>query len=208
MEAVGAYRIQDRQIPESERLEVELGCGLGSFAVGKAQQNPHTLIIAFERNGDALVRALEQAKRLELANVLFVWDDVSKLREYFLPGQIDRFYINFCEPWPARRHWRRRLTAPAFLNIYKTLLKPGGQLFFKTDDAPLYTYSLKTLTEAGWNIVSHTADLHGKGPRPDSDIWTEYERKFHDKGVPICRIEAAIGSEGLSSEGNRHEGAN
>jgi tRNA (guanine-N7-)-methyltransferase len=174
------------------RAEVELGCGFGGFIEGKARLAPETSFVALERNADALVRAMERVQVAELPNVRFLHADAKDLRAHFAAGSVDRLYINFCEPWPARRHWARRLTHPGFLAVYREVLKPGGELFLKTDNRPLWAYSVKTLTEAGWTVNRATDDLHGGAERPPDDVWTEYERKFHGRGNPICRLEARV----------------
>ena len=176
--------------PESLRVVAELGCGLGGFITEKAKRQPDTLHVALERNPNALVRAMELAAGWELPNLRFVLDDVQNLERYFAPGALSGLYINFCNPWPAQRHCRRRLTHPGFLSVYGKLLRPGGLLQFKTDDGALFAYSRTVLLRAGWTLDKVTEDLHGAGPRPEDDVMTEYEQRFREKGMPIFRLEA------------------
>ena len=106
----------------------------------------------------------------------------------FAPGELDRIYLNFCDPWPATRHARRRLTHRDFLERYARALKPGGRIHFKTDNTDLFEFSINELEMTGWKLYDVTRDLHHDGP---VGIMTGYEEKFHAQGVPICRLEAA-----------------
>ena len=103
--------------PGAEKLYVELGCGKGRFTVETAAALPGTLYLAIERVPDAMILAMERARERELTNVRFMDMDAVKLPECFAPGEIDRLYINFCDPWPKSRDAKLRLTAPGFLRL-------------------------------------------------------------------------------------------
>lgn len=169
--------------PDCE-LRVELGCGKGRFTCETAAAEPEVLFIAIERVPDAMVIAMERAKAMELKNVFFIDGDVVKLREYFAPGEVERIYINFCDPWPTNRHARRRLTHPDFLNLYREVLRDDGQIHFKTDNHDLYEWSLFQFPKAGYELTEVTRDLHEHGI---CGIMTDYEEKFHNLGTPINR---------------------
>ncbi len=113
--------------------------------------------------------------------------DAARLGEVFAPGEVSRIYINFCDPWPGSRHAKRRLTAPSFLKLYAEALAPGGEIRFKTDNLPLFDWSLETFEAEGWEVSEVTRDLHADGPR---GIMTDYEAKFYAEGKPICRCVA------------------
>lgn len=129
--------------PQCSRLWVEVGCGKGGFTVKTAQANPDLLIIALERVPEAMVVAMEKAKELGLRNVFFVDIDVARIEECFIPGELDGMFINFCDPWPRKKNAKRRLTHRNFLEKYSHVLKDGGQVHFKTDNAPLFQFSLE-----------------------------------------------------------------
>lgn len=168
-------------------LHVELGCGKGRFTAETAAQNPDVLFVALERVNDAMVIAMERADRLGLDNVFFLSADASHLAEYFAPGEVDRIYINFCDPWPTKRHAKRRLTAPGFLRLYRDALAPQGSIHFKTDNRPLFDWSVEQFTACGWHLAQLTHDLHRHGP---TGVMTDYEAKFHQLGTPINRCVA------------------
>ena len=174
-------------MPQARELRVEVGCGKGGFTVKTAQAEPDVLLIAIERVREAMVLAMEKAKRLGLKNVFFVSMDVANLAQCFVPGEIDLLYINFCDPWPRSKHAKRRLTFHTFLAQYAMALKPGGRIAFKTDNADLFEWSVEQFRENGWELTGVTRDLHERGIQ---GIMTDYEEKFHTQGVPICRLEA------------------
>ena len=171
-------------MPEATELHLELGCGKGRFTVETAAQNPDVLHIAVERVPDAMVIAMERANELGLTNVFFVDDDARRLDELFAPGEVDRIYINFCDPWPGHRHSKRRLTAVGFLELYRKVLKDGGQIHFKTDNRDLYEWSLFQFPKAAFDLSEVTRNLHENGI---CGVMTDYEEKFHNMGTPINR---------------------
>lgn len=182
----GAWR---ELMPGCRELRLELGCGKGRFTVETAAQNRDVLFIAVERVPDAMVIAMERAAALGLTNTFFVDADAAKLTDYFAPGEVDLIYVNFCDPWPGNRHAKRRLTYVNFLKSYRQVLGEGGQIHFKTDNAPLFTWSLTQFPEAGFTLSEVSQDLHGQGIQ---GVMTDYEEKFHGLGIPINRCVATM----------------
>ena len=110
--------------------------------------------------------------------------------DIFMPGEVSRIYLNFSDPWPKDRHAKRRLTAPGFLEVYDKILKPDGEVEFKTDNRPLFEFSLESIRESGWMIQYYTFDLHNS-KYAKGNVMTEYETKFAGKGHPICKLAAS-----------------
>ena len=177
-------------MPQAESLWLELGCGKGRFTAEMAEQNPQTLYLAVERVPDAMVIAMERVCARELGNAFFVDGDAARLPLFFAPGEVDRIFINFCDPWPGNRHAKRRLTHPDFLLRYRQVLAPGGEIHFKTDNRELFEWSLFQFPRAGFTLSQVTRDLHAGGVR---GVMTDYEEKFHSLGTPINRCVAAVG---------------
>ncbi len=175
--------------PQCRELHLELGCGKGGFTCAAAAAAPEVLLAAVERVPDAMVVAMERAFAAELQNVRFLDADAARLPELFAPGEVARIYINFCDPWPKKKQFKRRLTAPGFLELYKQVLAPGGEIWFKTDNLPLFDWSVETLEGAGFTLSQVTRDLHENGP---VGIMTDYEKKFYGEGKPICRLVARL----------------
>jgi len=176
---------------EQTALHLEIGCGKGQFTADTAAANPQVLLVAIERVANAMVIAMERTVAQNLKNVLFLDFFLSmgaaNLTELFAPREVQRIYINFCDPWPGPRHAKRRLVAPAFLNSYKKVLAPGGEIHFKTDNAPLFVYALEQFAATGYQLSEVTKDLHKDGI---AGVMTDYEQKFHIAGTAICRCVA------------------
>ena len=173
--------------PGYKELHLELGCGKGRFTAGMAKENPEVLFVAVERVPDAMVVAMERCKAEGLTNVRFIDFDAANLLDIFEENEIDRIYINFPDPWKKSRQAKRRLTAPGFLRLYEVVLKPGHELWFKSDNRPLWLWSVESFSQNGWGLYEVTTDLHANG---ETGVMTDYEMKFHAEGVPINRFVA------------------
>lgn len=172
--------------PGCKALWVEVGCGKGKFTAETAQANPEVLLIAVERCREAMVVAMEKAQALGLTNVFYIDMDVANMEEIFAPGEIDRLFINFPDPWPRKKNAKRRLTHRGFLDKYCRVVRQGGELHFKTDNAPLFEFSVEEFAACGLEVKNLTRDLHKDGI---VGIMTGYEEKFHALGTPINRCE-------------------
>lgn len=171
-------------------LRLELGCGKGRFTCETAAAEPEVLFVAVERVPDAMVMAMERARDLGLRNVFFVDADAAGLPDFFAPGEVDRLYINFCDPWPTKRHAKRRLTHRNFLLKYRQVLPDRGEIHFKTDNAGLFAFSVEEFPAGGFQPTQVTDDLHRDGIQ---GVMTDYEAKFHAMGTPIHRCVAVKG---------------
>ncbi len=169
----------------SAPLHVELGTGKGDFISQLAARHPEINYIGIEMQQDVLYQAAKKVREQELKNVRLLVFDINHIENIFAPGEVARFYVNFCDPWPKKRHAKRRLTHRGFLEKYRRLLAPGGELHFKTDNRPLFDFSLEEFQAMGLPVTEVSYDLHAED-MPDN-IETEYERKFSAKGEKINR---------------------
>ena len=194
-EACADYRVTEpaaRQgvwrelMPGATALWVEVGCGKGKFTAETAAANSDVLLIAIERCREAMVVAMEKAKNMGLKNVFFVDMDVALMEGCFAPGEIDRLFINFPDPWPRSKNAKRRLTFRTFLRMYSRVIRENGEIHFKTDNAPLFEFTLEELELVGLSAKNVTRDLHANGP---VGIMTGYEEKFYALATPINRCE-------------------
>lgn len=174
-------------MPEAKELHVEVGCGKGKFTVETAKQNPDVLLVAIEKVPDALVVAMELARNEGVKNVFFISEDATELCEIFGYGEVDRIYLNFCDPWPRKKNAKRRLTYRTFLTKYAWMLREQGEIHFKTDNAKLFEFSLEEFAETHYELRNVTRNLHENGP---VGIMTGYEERFYELGTPINRCEA------------------
>ena len=172
---------------EKRPLHLEIGCGKGAFACGMAAAHPDINLIAMERVADVAVLALEKAAAAADTrpdNLRFLIGNAENLTEWFPPHSIDCIYLNFSDPWHKARHAKRRLTYRDFLERYRTVLKKGGVLHFKTDNVNLFDFSLEEFAACGLRVENVTRDLHAS-PLAEGNIMTEYEKNFSEKGFPI-----------------------
>ena len=183
----GAWR--EKLMPSAREVRVEIGCGKGRFTAGTAAAEPDVLLIAVEMVPDAMVVAMERCANAGLHNVFFVDANADQLPAFFAPGEVDRIYLNFSDPWPSNRHAKRRLTHGNFLRLYRQVLKEGGQIHFKTDNQPLFEFSVEEIPRFGFTLSEVTRDLHANGP---VGVMTDYEAKFYEQGQPINRLVATM----------------
>lgn len=173
--------------PGYTALWVEIGCGKGRFTTETAAQSPEALLVGIEKVADAMIVGMERVCAEKIPNARFMDTDALALPVIFGEGEVDRIFLNFCDPWPRSHDAKRRLTSPGFLALYESVLKPEGEIHFKTDNRPLFDYSLETLEQEGWTLTNVTRDLHENGP---VGVMTDYEVKFYEQGVKINRLVA------------------
>lgn len=165
-------------------LHVEIGSGKGHFLTQMALRHPEINFIAVEGGPDIAIRILQKAKELDLSNLRVIAVFVSDAREFFAEGEVSRFYVNFCDPWPKARHAKRRLVYRGKLDAYKAVAAPGAKLAFRTDNDELFEFGLEEFEAAGMVPELVTRDLHAEAYF-EGMIPTEYETKFAESGKNI-----------------------
>ncbi len=178
-------------------IYLEIGCGKGQFSINSAAANTDVNFIAFDKELQVIGTAIRKCRLFEETNdidldIAFIVGDVQNLLEYFDIGEISRLYINFCDPWRDREKWKkRRLTHRNFLSMYNKLMGDDAEIFFKTDNTPLFQFSLNEFLEENWVVRQVALDLHNTPYHIDGkNIMTEYEEKFSSQGMNIYRLEA------------------
>lgn len=169
-------------------VHLEIGCGKGKFVCQTAKLNPNINYVAVEKISNVLIEALERTKEENLHNVYYLNCAAEVLQRYFKVGSISRIYLNFSNPLPKEGYKKQRLTHPRFLNIYRNLLKDGGEIVQKTDDYAFYLFSLESYKEAGYKII-YTCENLALDP-VEGDVETEHEKLFKERGKLIYRIVA------------------
>lgn len=171
-------------------IHVEVGSGKGAFVSGMAKANPEINYIGIDIQKSVLSYALDKVMATAVPNIKLLWVDGSDLTDYFEEGEIDRLYLNFSDPWPKKRHEKRRLTYQSFLATYQQILPENGEIHFKTDNRGLFEYSLVSFSQYGMKLKGVWLDLHASDF--EDNVLTEYEQKFANKGQVIYRVEAAF----------------
>jgi tRNA (guanine-N7-)-methyltransferase len=172
-------------------LHIEIGMGKGKFISTLAQMNPDINYVGIEKYSSVLLRAVEKQDELQLGNLRFIRMDAENICEVFAKDEVDRIYLNFSDPWPKDRHAKRRLTSRQFFARYDEILKKSGRVEFKTDNRPLFDFSVEEVKEAGWSLDVCTYDLHNDAVLNEGNVCTEYEERFSSQGNPICKLVAS-----------------
>ena len=171
-------------------LYVELGTGKGDFICQMAEKNPEINFVGLEMEAEVVLKAARKIQEKNLPNVKIIVFNVNNVEEIFAENEIDRLFINFCDPWPKKKHAKRRLTYITFLQKYQKILKPNGEIHFKTDNRALFDFSLEQFELANFKVREISYDLHAE--EPPENIRTEYENRFSAEGVPINRCVVII----------------
>ena len=167
-------------------IHLEIGMGKGNFIIDKAIKNPNINFIGVERYESVLCRALEKLEDKQLPNVKIICVDAINLGDIF-DKEIDTIYLNFSDPWPKKRHAKRRLTSHVFLPIYDKIFKDERIIVQKTDNVGLFESSIVSLSTYGYTIEEISLDLASTGME---NSLTEYEAKFMSQGVKINYLKA------------------
>lgn len=177
-------------------VHIEVGMGKGRFLMEMAALHPEINYIGIEMYSSVLLRAVQKAEERQTAagNFRFLRMDARELPEVFEKGEVGKIYLNFSDPWPKDRHAKRRLTSSEFLARYEKILAEGGDVEFKTDNRALFEFSLEEIRNRGWELSSHTFNLHSDPVLNEGNVMTEYEEKFSALGNPICKLTARPGA--------------
>lgn len=168
-------------------IYAEFGGGKGGFIIEMARRHPDVNFIMIDVITEIMLKAAEKADKTKLPNLKLVKVDLAFLDQIFAPDELSRIYLNFSDPWPKKKHYKRRLTYRGFLDKYKEVLKADGWLHFKTDNKILFEFSINEFMACDMIMQNFTLDLHAE--EQPWNVMTEYEKKFSEKGMPIYRIE-------------------
>lgn len=183
-------------------IVLELGCGKGEYSVGLAERFPEKNFIGIDIKGARIWRGAKTATENKMTNVAFLRTRIEFIESCFDAGEISEIWITFPDPQPQESRERKRLTADLFLNRYKKILKPEGQIHLKTDNYPFYEFTKEQARKNNFSVLNFTADLYGeknnfsmnaKANEALTEIQTFYEKKFSDLGFKICYLNFKMG---------------
>lgn len=174
-------------------IHLELGCGRGGFLTQNCLKYPEINHVAVDLKDEVLIYGLRKLQEAEVTNGRLVALNIGFIADLFEENEIEKIYINFCNPWPKDRHNKRRLTHTRLLTEYKKFLKPGSQVWFKTDDTDLFNDSQEYFKNSGFELDFITYDLHNSDF--DKNIMTEYETKFTNLGMKTMFLIATLRKE-------------
>lgn len=164
---------------------LEVGSGKGQFLVNMAKNHPDTFFIGMECNVTCAGFTAKKLVENEITNAKLVCANAQVMTPTIKDKSIEGIFLNFSDPWPKKRHAKRRLTSNSFLNQYYRILKKGAKLIFKTDNYDLFTYSLELIQESSFKLVEANYSYDGNDP---FDEITEYEADYRAEGQPIYRL--------------------
>lgn len=167
-------------------IKIEIGMGKGDFIIGQAKKNPDVNFIGIEKYESVMVRAIEKINEDELTNLRLIRMDAIEIDEVF-KNEVDTLFLNFSDPWPKKRHAKRRLTSDIFLNKYENIFTGNPHITQKTDNIGLFAYSLSSLSKNGYTLEDVSLDLANE---EIDNVTTEYERKFMNLGTKINYLDA------------------
>lgn len=162
-------------------IVVELACGKAEYTLGMARIFPEKNFIGFDIKGNRIWSASRIVKLEHLEHIAFIRDQIDKINEYFVSGEVEEIWITFSDPFPKKSDHKRRLTSRKFLELYKQVIKPGGKLHLKTDSDILYEYTKEVL--AGFPSVIHKdyPDVYAMNKNEELYGIQTYYEKMHLK---------------------------
>ncbi|WP_128896161.1 tRNA (guanosine(46)-N7)-methyltransferase TrmB [Longirhabdus pacifica] len=175
-------------------IHVELGMGKGSFVSNMSHQHPHINYIGIDLYDELIRKASERAHEVhgdEVKNLGLVMYNIEELEHIFASSEIDHIYLNFSDPWPKKRHAKRRLTHPDFLQKYRDVLRETGTLQLRTDSETLFEFSLNSFASTNMQLSNISLNLH-RDEEPENHVYTEYEKKFVSQGKPIYQCQGTF----------------
>ena len=182
-EFIGKYK---EVFNNNNPINIEIGMGKGDFIIGMASKYPNINFIGIEKYESVMVRAIEKLEDKYLPNLKLIRMDAAYIDRVF-DKEINTIYLNFSDPWPKKRHAKRRLTSDIFLNLYDKVFYGTPHIIQKTDNIGLFAYSIESLSKYGYTLERVTLDLASE----DIDnVVTEYENKFMNLGVKINYLAA------------------
>lgn len=171
----------------SNPIEIEIGMGKGDFIIDMALKYPNINYIGIEMFDSVIVRAVQKLEDKKIDNLKLIRMDANYIEDVF-DKEISKIYLNFSDPWPKKRHEKRRLTSHELLSKYDSIFKNEKVIFQKTDNIDLFSFSIESLSTYGYILKNVTLDLASSDMK--DNVLTEYEKRFNEKNIRICRLEA------------------
>ena len=179
------YSLTDLDLSKLEDFYLEIGSGKGEFLLKMANRFPDKFFLGVEKNVTCAGISMKKLVEAEVTNAKLLFKDGQEVVKLIKDESVKTIFLNFSDPWPKKRHYKRRLTSSSFLQEYKRILAKDGRLIFKTDNVDLFNYSIEMFETNNFNIIKVDNNYDGS----DSfDEQTEYETNFRNKGVAINRL--------------------
>lgn len=171
-----------------ENWIIEVGMGKGEMIASLAQQNPDQKFLGIEKFPSAAVKIARFVKNQNLTNLFVLCKDLIEVPNW-VDGKVNQIWLTFSDPWPKKKHLKRRLTYKTFLNVYQKLLSSNGKLRLKTDSESFFNFSKESLVENKW-VIDYSINDISQSYFAQENIQTSYEKKWTEKGKNIFYLEA------------------
>ena len=172
------------ELDKLKDIYLEIGAGKGQFITDMSKRHPERFFLAVEKNITCVGFTAKKIVEEEISNVKLLAIDGDIVLNELKEGSVKVLYLNFSDPWPKKKHVKRRLTHPSFLEKYYRVLASDGEIRFKTDDDELYLYSKEMFENDKFHIITDDEDY----VLADDDVMTEYEDKKRKAGLKIHRL--------------------
>ena len=179
------YSLTDEELSKLDNFQLEIGSGKGEFLVRMSNKFSSEQFLGIEKNVTCAGISVKKLVENEVQNVKFLHRDAQEVVKLLKDKSVNNIFLNFSDPWPKKRHYKRRLTSVNFLNEYRRILKDDGKIIFKTDNTDLFEYSIEMFKENNFNIVKIDNNYDGLD---EFDAQTEYEEFFRNENTPIHRL--------------------
>ena len=176
----------DQLFEKKQPIYIEIGMGKGKFLIENAIKYPDINFIGIEKYDSVVAKSLPKIPEC-LTNIVVIRIDALNIDKVF-DKEIERIYLNFSDPCPKVRHSMRRLSSRVFLEKYDKIFKGEKNIYLRTDNRDLFTFSLESFSQYGYVLHDINLNLH-EIDQPDI-ITTEYEDKFVEAGLPIYQVVA------------------
>jgi tRNA (guanine-N7-)-methyltransferase len=177
----------DTILGDYDSLTLELGMGGGRSLVNRAAANRTDYFVGVEVKEERMLKAVKASTAMCLKNISFILGSAEKLGDLGLHGLVHKILIQFLDPWPKKKHFKRRMTGLTFLETYRKILAPGGVVEVRTDNNELFNWSLEQFHCDGWHILEKLDD-----DVVDAELMTEFEMRFRKMDLPIYSLKAQI----------------
>ena len=170
-------------------ITLELGCGKGEYTVGLATRYVENNYIGVDIKGARMWKGAKTALENDINNVGFLRIPIGQINQFFDKDEVSGIWITFPDPQPQKPRTNKRLTSPPFLERYSKFLKKDSLIHLKTDNVPLFDYTLEVIAQRGHKLLYHTHDLYNTELDNEAKhIQTYYEGMFLEKKQPICYL--------------------
>ena len=176
------------ELSKLDDFYLEIGSGKGDFLLSMATNHSDKFFLGVEKNVTCAGFSYKKLVESKIENAKLIRQDVINLFPYIKDKSIINIFLNFSDPWPKKRHYKRRLTSDVFLKEYRRILKDDGLIIFKTDNPDLFSFSIETFENNNFKIIERNDNYDAND---EFDEKTEYEIKFNKKGIPIHRVKVA-----------------